>query len=338
MAAFLITNRQVISRGRSEKLRTDGKERAMPTFRVATLDVARRSYTLIPDVIDPDYTKIGTDAALRGSEWFVNELYRLLTRPSGEGGDEGDVLVYVHGFRNDLGDSIDAVCELHDQLAANPLSPVRHVVGVSWPAQDSLAAYRDDRRDAHETGIMLARVFVRVVSALDVMLRSGLPPCRHEMHLVGHSMGCYVVEQLLRTLGPERTRPFFREALLLNADVDEGALGMSAGLGLLGRLARRTHVYVHQCDEALNASHRLKLQGPRLGRRGPFDMLGMPPETYVVDMTEAGDAGRFQHNSLRASRVVQDDVRAVLRGVDEEAIPNRTPWTSDRRWFDLRER
>jgi esterase/lipase superfamily enzyme len=115
----------------------------------------------------------------------------------------------------------------------------------------------------------------------------------------------------------------FDEAIHAAADETADAYEKGpGGLGTMRRLARRISVYFSEADSAMHASFIANL-GIRLGYDGPSHKddpaLYQPMIFRSVDCTAVRDYNPFaealaSHQYYRRSRVVRDDIAAVLDG------------------------
>lgn len=93
-----------------------------------------------------------------------HELYKTMDFQAG-----GDVLLYIHGFNNDMNAVRDAMRTVIQIYAKNSLCPVKQIVIFYWPAENDIK-YRSDYRDAKITGYTLARATAKYGQFLDESL------------------------------------------------------------------------------------------------------------------------------------------------------------------------
>lgn len=367
---YLLTNRAIEPDGQGgERIANDGREAAQPVFRIATVDLhasdpRRDKVELVPDQFVDQYDTLQPDADPRnyaGSKRMFLDLYqRMRDEPSAK---KGDVLFFLHGFQYTLADSLRHLRKLHELYVRPAASPVSHLVYFSWPSRGQLTQYRNDRRDAIESGKLLGRVFRKARQFLLEFFAAQPDPrgafCGHRIHLAAHSMGNMVLYWMTHELNTYPDPPFalFGELLLLNADCDWDAFNPDKPLHRLPEYGERIHIYNHQSDDALWVSANTKNWVKRLGRQGPADLELLPARTLVVDCSglkkAAGKDPRKDEFASVAGEVslgtktpsketlldhwgylyrpqVVADIHSVLRGESSSRIAGRTPTTHPR--------
>lgn len=346
MKIFLITNRKVIRKNGQERIDDSYKGPALDSIRFGIYDTDLNDYQIYPDKIfgtpntalasSPtvayyDKNALNTNKPLKGSERFFTELYHNM---SGQGDNpRGDVLTFIHGYNCDFQCGIEHIKEMADKLQAAG-SPVKYFVLVSWPSRGRLLRYQDERDDAHTSGGALGRALQMLVEFFRTVFGpNGSDPCRQRIHLLCHSMGNQVLEEMMRKLVDLRTLipSVFEEIVLAASDVDNTAFELPNPLGALPSLCRRIHVYTNRNDLALVISTTTKTSAKRMGTDGPSDMTKIPSHIYLVDCTDVasqGDPGLknelVQHWYHKSVPAVVSDIAAVLRGENDESIANRT--------------
>jgi len=236
--------------------------------------------------------------------------------------------VFVHGFNNDLRESIETLCQLHVKYIREG-SPIKHIVLFTWPARKNLLNYRDDARDAIKSGYALARALDKLRAQFRALIHGHGVLCDHRMHLMAHSMGNRVVEAMMTELLASGTRPnnLFGEIFLMAADVDDDCMAPQKPMHQLISLGERVHAYYHRNDVALGVSEKTKNAFNRLGRWGSRRTIDLPDDvyqaevTYVVDEDTRGlrnlfssPVGYINHWYYLKSDAVVNDVIEVLNG------------------------
>jgi esterase/lipase superfamily enzyme len=295
---YIVTNRRVESRIEDgkvvETIRPDGQEKALPVFRIATLDLhptdpKRDRPEVVPDEFVESYADLAPEAPLDrvfGSRRMFVDLYRRMSAaPAGK----GDTLVFLHGFQYSLPASLEHIRKLHEIYLEPEDSPIANLVYFSWPSCGEVTEYKDDQEDAVESGRLLGRLFRKTRQFFveffgDKVDRRNVF-CGHRIHLAAHSMGNQVLTHLIREMNdhPQPAFSLFGEVLLLNADADWNVFEPGQPLHRLPEYCERTHIYNHYSDNALWISQHTKNFMKRLGRQGPSDLDTLPPRTKVVD-------------------------------------------------------
>lgn len=371
---WIITNRRVETTGTksAEERVAQGDRRALPIFRVARFtpltpaagedigdDALVDAVRFVPDDFVADYEGLDANTTalegLPGTQQVFLDLYRAMRDAPAA---KGDVLFFIHGFDYSWLASLRHLQKLHQIYVAAKSSPVARIVYFAWPSHGDLTRYLSDLREARESGWLLGRL----IGKLDRFHREffdrekkAMPePCGKAIHLAAHSMGNQVLEEALRALGEFQTgtTTLFREALLLNADIEWTALEAGKPLHRLPDFASRINVYNHESDDALRVSRWTKHSEARLGSRGPKDMAKIPPRTIVVDSSDLRAPSKgasvakadvfapsaasieplspvsmrerlFDHWGYLYRREVIDDIHAVLRGESAGSIAGR---------------
>ncbi len=295
---YLVTNRKVDSRtegGRLvETIRPDGKEKALPVFRIATLDLhasdpAKDRLEVVPDEYVESYKDLSADVPLDrvfGSRRMFVDLYRRMTEAPAA---KGDTLVFLHGFQYSLPASLEHIRKLNEVYLEPEDSPIANLVYFSWPSCGALTEYRDDQEDAVESGRLLGRLFRKTRQFFVEFFGGKENPknefCGHRIHLAAHSMGNQVLTHMIREMNdhPQTPISLFGEVLLLNADADWNVFEPGQPLHRLPEYCDRTHIFNHFSDNALWISQHTKNFMKRLGRQGPSNLDTLPPRTKVVD-------------------------------------------------------
>lgn len=178
---------------------------------------------------------------------------------SGEGflrdADEGDVLLFVHGFNNSFDDAILRAA----QLAYDLEFPGR-VATFCWPSHGDFTKYAPDAEHAAASATALA-------DALRVLLKnvtSGESKSERRVHIMAHSMGNRIVLNALYALsrdpiGGRSDRPFGQIVL---AAPDVGAAQFNNLVDHAIRASAQTTYYFCRRDAALKLSQDLNKYEP----------------------------------------------------------------------------
>jgi hypothetical protein len=365
---YVVTNRKVDSRREGDRLietiRNDGRERALPVFRIATVelhpqDPGKDRAEVVPDEFVETYADMAPDVPLDrvfGTRRMFLDLYRRMNEAPAR---KGDTLLFIHGFQFTFEASLEHIRKLHDVYLQPADSPIAHLVYFSWPSCGSLAEYKDDQVDAVESGKLLGRLFRKTRQFFRDFFGNKEEPinefCGHRIHLAAHSMGGQVLNYMVHDLNTYPQDPFslFGEVLLLNADADWNLFEPGRALHRLPEYCDRTHIYNNFSDDALWISQHTKNFVKRLGRHGPSDLDTLPPRTLVVDCTGLRAKGvktptatkkdpfaartaeltgqkvptrerLFDHWGYLYRPEVVADIKAVLSGTSSVAIEGRT--------------
>ena len=193
------------------------------------------------------------------------------------------LVVFIHGFNNDVDSALASVADIGDGLQTHGLRPV--MACFSWPSDGQLWEYLSDQGDAQRSVPAVMRLLAYLDRARDPRL------CEVNVHVVAHSMGNFLLREGLaafaRRLGYPAKQPYLTEVAMVAADVDADTLAQGgSGFGITS-LARRVTAYYSRHDNTLSVSRYAKHWGSaRLGRNGPADWSRLPPNVVAVDCTE----------------------------------------------------
>ncbi len=348
MQHYLITNRVILSDANGEYINTDGGEAAGENLRFGIFDSdvyqqthdSRQAIQLFPDasaiprtasvqtnnVIPYDVKNIETPAKeLFGSERLFFELYKAMS-----GAEGGDLLFFVHGFHTDLKGSLQSVIDLEKRYI-NKGSPIKHIIFFSWPAMNKFLRYRNDAKDAELSGYTLARCYLMLIDFFRTLFlqdKSAPPiqPCGHNIHLVAHSMGNRVVENMMLELYRQKgdnITALFKEVVLAASDVDWQVFEEPRSFYSLVNVCQRVTVYFNTRDVALLISETTKNAYNRLGKFGFRDFHKVPSHVYSLDCTGVKDEKGVENNVIqhwyyKESPRVVNDITEVLKGKHAE--------------------
>lgn len=262
---------------------------------------------------------------------WVARISEAAKRGEINGEPTGDILFYVHGFNNSQAVMLERHRKLRAGLAAHGFDGV--VVSFDWPSADSALNYLEDRKDAKQTALRLVDEGISSFAALQ------RPDCRINMHILAHSMGCYVVREAFDD-ADDRPAVAGRswavsQVMLVAGDVSESSLGAGnpKSSSLYRHCVRLTNYY-NPLDGVLSVSG-IKRVGvaPRAGRVGLPEVV---PEKAVnlycgayyrahkdeFDDDPISGAHRFYFDDA----TFMEDVYHTVEGqLDRHEIPTRVP-------------
>ena len=356
MIHYLITNREILKQNGKERIRTDGKEEASDELRFALFnsdkfdkklkdDQLHTCIEVLPDLVAKKINteNFGGDNAgfanvypanileknedeLSGSSRFFSHMYRQMTAAEG-----GDVLLFIHGFNTDLKTVLSNMRELEEKYIGDN-STVKHIVAFTWPAMDKILRYRNDARDAELSGFALGRAYSMLIDFFRIIFGSNPSkpknePCGNNIHLLCHSMGNRVLENMMIKLTREFSQitALFKEVILMSSDIDWNCFEEPRALYRLTEICERVHIYYHKKDAALLISETTKNAFNRLGKYGPRDTRKIPSHVYCVDCTDINDQKGLKSRAVNHwfyvdSVTVVEDVKKVLGGAHTEDL------------------
>lgn len=287
-------------------------------------------YLKVPNTIaepTPDHQMVGRGGVTR----WVEDVRELAdgTPNTNSVSPTGDVLIFIHGYNNDLPIIMKRQRQLAKDLKAEGWKGV--VIGFDWPSDDSTLNYHEDRSDASEVATALVSKGVRVLAQGQ---DSG---CLTNVHLIGHSTGAYVIMEAFAQA--DKKGDWFKsswrvgQVALIGGDISSSSLGEDNDWSspMFHRVMRLTN-YSNPFDSVLAISNAKRLGvKPRVGRVG-LPENARPKAVNVncgnhfksIDPLVATYFGTFNHSWHIGDRVFARDLAMTLEGaIDRHALPTR---------------
>ncbi|MGD9845505.1 MAG: alpha/beta hydrolase [Variibacter sp.] len=270
--------------------------RAEPWFgakRASSLTLARAKLT-------PPNDGRFTLASVGLDDWRIESVEPL----SGEGSNllapgGGDVLIYVHGFKQTFEAAILDAARLSDGIVFHG-----QTMAFSWPSKAGLFDYNYDRDSAMWSRDAFERVLQSFVAAQNV----------GRIHIVAHSMGTMLTLESLRQLYArygDAVAGRIGAVVLAAPDIDMDVF--SSSVIAIGPLAGKITVITATNDRALALSGRLAGGMTRVGaaEKAAIERLGV----RVIDASDSG-WGIINHDLFLSNA----DVRKVIRQAVDRAM------------------
>lgn len=251
--------------------------------------------------------------------------------------DRGDLLVFVHGYNNDL----EIINKRHEQLEKDlaGIGFKGKLMTFCWPSDDMALNYLEDRHDAKRSAMQLVSDGIAILSAQQT------PGCAVNIHLIGHSTGAYVIREAFDD-ADDAALPnnawSVSQVVFIAADMSSDS--MSDGnptTESLYRHCRRLTNYHNRYDSVLKLSNAKRIgMAPRTGRIGlpvnaPDKAVDIDCSAYFQTMNsdnnirkqdQAVELGSFEHSWHIGNRVFTEDLFELLKGdLDREVFPTRRP-------------
>jgi len=244
-----------------------------------------------------------------------------------------NLLVFVHGFNNDVEDVLERSRRLEKNYGVE-------VLPFSWPANGGgvvtgTASYKSDKRDAkasigaldrilHALDVQLKQVTESAAKKVEADAKHRFPDnlerrrdfiaraledgCPFTVNLMAHSMGNYLYKHLLLSTASEGRGMVFDNVVLVAADTNNK--DHARWVDEI-RARRRIYVTLNEDDRALQTS-RMKSGEEQLARLGhyPFDL----DSKYAAYLQFTGTAkvGR-SHSYFEGAAIENPRVRRVFR-------------------------
>ena len=268
--------------------------------------------------IDKEISEASQKVVKRGSDAFFAQLRKDMEQ-------NNDVLIYVHGFNVSWHDAVGAALALQF-MQGNSGEKNKDVVVVlfTWPS-DGLAlpwvSYKSDRSEASGSGAAVGRAMLKMRDFLanlrDRARGSAEVLCGQEIHLLCHSMGNFLLGEVLKRLEeftPGKTLPrMFDHVFLCAPDLDDTALEPGQPLGTINGLSRHVTLYHNRSDVAMVISDYTKGQPERLGSNGAAHPGTLHNKIHQVDCSDVVH-GAVEHSYYLAGTIA-GDIRASIDGI-----------------------
>lgn len=326
MQQFFFTNRAVFENNGIEHLDTRNSAGASMNLRFGYIDLTSKKVELIQDIkIESDggadtYRTVDykKDKKKGSAEWF-HRLYDDMCKDDAK----NDTLVFIHGFQCGFDCFIENMRHLKASYVDNPNSNIARIVGFTWPSNNNLLQYPADRADAIYAGEAFARGWHKLLQFFHEVV--GVDKrCGNAIHLLAHSLGCQVFEQMVASVNKSRFSGIgqvFNEIILAAPDIQHDAFEKGNPLHSINNFCERMHVYTHKSDDALRISKYTKNFESRLGKNGPISPFNIPGNVTIVDCSKVKDqkTGKeklIDHWYYKRSATVVSDIELVLNGED----------------------
>lgn len=281
--------------------------------------------------IPENTTKISTANKISKTAW-LKKVQEEAKSGVINGVPVGGILIYVHGFNSSQKEMINRHRKIRDGMKANGYKGV--VISFDWPSADSALNYLEDRKDAKKTAFKLVDEGIKSFAALQ------RPDCRINMHILAHSMGCYVVRE---AFDDADDRPAVAakswsvsQIMLVSGDLSAKSLkARNPKSSSLYRHCVRLTNYYNPFDDVLSISSVKRLGvSPRVGRIG---LPEGPPEKavniycgdyYKKNRDKFGGSMTAGHTWYFDDPVFMADVYLTVRGqIDRHEFPTRLKTT-----------
>ncbi len=343
---FVITNRRVDESSHAVKDAFGHKPAEGPNeLRLAEAQRGSRGWEarVLPNTLTPAMAKevgLSLDGGERyASEYVARKLHRKLLKGKGR-----NLLLYVHGFNNNMTSVLDRAAKLEQAYNVE-------VLIFSWPANGGgvrgVASYKSDKRDALASVGAFNRVLERLEDILRVIHDGYVQEleakanarfdddaeawdryfsaavekrCPFTINLMLHSMGNYLYKHLLSSSVYNGDRLLFDNVVMVAADTNN-----DDHPSWVNRIQCRNRLYItlNERDSALKAS-RMKMGEKQRARLGHYlRRLDAETATYV-DFTNQSYVGTshayFEGAPLKNQKVKKFFAQAFNGNVAEESL------------------
>jgi esterase/lipase superfamily enzyme len=237
------------------------------------------------------------------------------------------VLFYIHGYNNDMQDVVGTAHYLEQRYGVD-------VLAFSWPADgggvSGTLSYKSDKRDARASAGALDRVlaisfhYLKLITEArrmtlyrkakdkhpdnaelreDMYVRLLEKDCPFTVNALFHSMGNYLLKQVIKSTSSEGNHLLFDNVVLCQADANN--LDHDLWVDQV-RFRNRLYITINEDDYALRAS-RAKAGSEQLARLGHYVRNLTSRNAHYVNFTEASWV-RSSHSPFAKPAEKNDDV------------------------------
>ena len=231
-----------------------------------------------------------------------------------------DILIYIHGYNVDWFEAVGSALALQFMMNRNNYDNNQKEIQVflfSWPSDGSrkpFFAYWSDRNDAEQSGLAVGRAMLKLYYFFEWLHKKAHKNeeslCQHDIHLLCHSMGNYVLQNTLPKLfenNRNRRLPrLFKNIFLCAADVDDDVLEQGQSMDRLHEIALFISVYYNNKDIGMHLSDKTKGNPDRLGQSGFARGSFVHKKIHQIDCTDI--VSDFVGHSYYLWAAVNDDI------------------------------
>ncbi len=245
----------------------------------------------------------------------------------------GDVVVFVHGFNNNM----ETVMKRHDLLQKRLAQQGYNgaVVSFDWPSASLPLNYLEDRSDAQKTALQLVTDGIALLARQQLLQDE--QKCDINVHLLGHSTGAYVIREAFYQAGHHkrlaRVNWQVSQVVFIGGDVAKKSLSRNddKSQGLFTHATRITN-YQNPVDSALKLSNIKRLgMAPRAGRVGlpgdaPDHLVNVHVEAcynHWKDDEQIEGSGSSHAWHFDNPMFAEDLVHTLKGDIDRASIPTR---------------
>lgn len=256
-----------------------------------------------------------------------------------------DMVIFIHGFNVDWFEAVASAMALELMLNrhSQDIDDLKDtsVFLFTWPSNGKMMknkAYLSDRSDAEDSGIAVARGFLKLRDFLMTLRPKHKDPeineCGQQLHLLCHSMGNYVLQHAvnaLHELNNQKNLPqLFQHIFMCAPDVDDNIFELDQPMANLHRLARQVTVYYNNGDLAMCISDYTKGNIDRLGHNGPARPLQLHNKINQLNCSNIV-CGITEH-SYYLWATVNEDIRQSIDDCDNNDSTRKRSHQSAQIW------
>ncbi len=240
------------------------------------------------------------------------------------------LVVSVHGFQYLFWEAMARADYVSRWFAEGQFANPNTIIAFTWPSAGVFSEYQRDWTYSTNSAGALAQTLATLKPLIDdFRTRKGAAA---RVTLLAHSMGNHMLDVGLGAMAA--TPATYDRIILAAADESRNQLAPGENLAKAQKLADRVYVYYNNQDLALAASALVEhgLDDVRLGVDGPPNKDDFKGQNVTFMNASAAGAGpdtpensydSTAHQYYRMIQEVRNDICAVMRGMADNAIPNR---------------
>jgi len=242
------------------------------------------------------------------------------------------LLIWLHGFNYHFWEVMTRADYNTRWFAEGQFANPNTIIAFTWPSIGDLQQYQRDWKYSTNSAGALAQALATLKPLID-SFRARQGAAAH-VTLLAHSMGNHMLDVGLGAM--TATPATYDRIILAAADESRNQLAPGNPLSKALALANRVYVYYNNQDLALAASALVEhgLDDIRLGVDGPPNKDDFKRANTNITFMNASAAGvgpttpensydSTGHQYYRTIQEVRNDICAVMRGMADDAIPNR---------------
>lgn len=242
------------------------------------------------------------------------------------------LLIWLHGFNYHFWEVMTRADYNTRWFAEGQFANPNTVIAFTWPSIGDLQQYPRDWKYSTNSAGALAQMLTALKPLIDAFRAQKGAAAR--VTLLAHSMGNHMLDVGLGAM--TATPQTYDRIILAAADESRNQLAPGNPLSKALALANRVYVYYNNQDVALTLSALVEhgVDDVRLGVDGPTNKDDFKKSNANVTFMNASAAGvgpttpesnydSTGHQYYRTIQEVRNDICAVMRGMGDDAIPNR---------------
>ena len=318
---YIVTNRNVL-KSRDNREIGFGKvfnEKAPDELRLARVTGSAKKWNM--EIIKEPQSRKPLDKAKHPSRRLFIELINRMRKRN------RNCLFFVHGFNNVIDDVVERCMNFQKEFDVE-------VIAFSWPADEGLLGATNYRSQKHEAKLSV-NALDRCLEKLNEYLTDHLKKieeenarkkeserekCNFTFNMALHSMGNYLLKNLMNSTVYEGETLIFDNVVLMAADANNEDHAQ-----WVDRIAHRKRIYItiNESDQALAAS-RVKFGKEQKARLGHYTKNLLSSKAVYLDFTQADGVddshAYFEGDLLEDNTIIREVFDRMFKGQAVEDV------------------